>query len=77
MDKEYLANARCINVDELAELLHIGRTTAYELATSDGFPAIRINFRRTKKGRIIIPVVELEKWLQAHAGETGNDKRAE
>jgi excisionase family DNA binding protein len=46
-----------IGVKDLEELLGIGRTVAYELVRSEGFPKIRVN------KRILIPVDALKEWL--------------
>ena len=46
-----------LTVDELADYLRIGRTSAYELCRKLGFPAIKI-------GRSIrVPLQALQNWL--------------
>jgi excisionase family DNA binding protein len=58
-----------ITVDpkEMAEMLGINVSTAYELTRRKGFPAIRISERR-----IIIPVDALKKWLTEEAFKNKN-----
>ena len=53
-----------ITVKELAELLQIGRNTAYELVNNKpDFPVIRL------RGRLIIPVAALETWISENTGK--------
>ena len=52
-----------LTVDELAARLGIGRNSAYALAKSEGFPALRIG------SRIIIPSKALESWLAEKVGQ--------
>lgn len=47
------------NIPEIAKMLGISRPAAYDLAASEGFPAIRIGERR-----IVVPCDQFEKWLQ-------------
>ena len=53
---------KALTANELAQYLGIGRNRAYQLTRTQGFPAVRISQRR-----IIIPVRELEKWLEEQA----------
>lgn len=53
---------RCMTVQELSEELGICKDRAYQLANSDGFPAVRIG------RRLVIPVSAFEKWLTEHVG---------
>ena len=46
-----------ISVHELAGVMGIGRNSAYQLARSAGFPAIRIG------RKIVIPIEALKQWL--------------
>lgn len=46
-----------ISIDEFAAMVGIGRTKAYELSRTQGFPAVRLG------KRVVIPVKALEKWL--------------
>jgi excisionase family DNA binding protein len=55
-----------LTVAELAKVLNIGRNSAYELANSKNFPALRVGERK-----IIIPVAGLRTWLQRQAGGGG------
>lgn len=57
---------KTLTVAEMAEYLNVSLTTAYRLARESGFPAVRLT-----PGKIVIPVVELEKWLAEHAGKAG------
>ena len=61
-----------ISVDELAKAFDVSRPTAYQLAHSAGFPAIRIG------RRILIPVSGLERWIeeQSSAQATSGSKQA-
>lgn len=56
----------CMDVPEMGSLLGISRAQAYNLANSEGFPAIRIG------KRIVIPVDALKRWIneQANHDET-------
>lgn len=55
----------CIGVMEMAKRLGIGRTVAYRLVNSEGFPAIHLN---GDGGKIIIPVDLLEEWCMKRIG---------
>ena len=46
-----------VSVEEMAHMIGVSRSKAYELARSDGFPSVRVG------GRIVVPVRELEDWL--------------
>lgn len=46
-----------ISIEEFATMVGIGRTKAYELSRTQGFPAVRLG------KRVVIPVKSLEKWL--------------
>lgn len=52
----------CVSVAELAKLLGISKVKAYEVVSTKGFPALEIG------RRIIIPVRQLNKWLEDNAG---------
>lgn len=54
-------NKLCISVPEMAKHMGISRPKAYELANSQGFPAIRIG------KRIVIPYAAFADWLQKAA----------
>ena len=47
------------NVTEIAEILGVSRPTAYELASREDFPSIRVGGRR-----IVVPCDAFERWLQ-------------
>ena len=50
--------ALAYKVNELSEILGIGRNAAYELCRRPDFPSIRIG------NRIVVPVDALNKWLE-------------
>ncbi len=51
-----------LSVPEMATALGISRAGAYELARSEGFPALRIG------NRIVIPKDSLQKWVNQNIG---------
>lgn len=55
-------NKITLSVEEMAEMLGISRSVAYQLVREDGFPVIRVSERR-----LIIPIKSLEKWLEERA----------
>ena len=52
-----------LSVPEMAAALGISRAGAYELAQSEGFPALRIGTR------IVIPKDELREWIKRNMGK--------
>jgi|GEM_PF-806208 len=52
------------SVPQIAALLDINLPKAYELAKSEGFPAVTIG-----KKRIIVPKAAFERWLEQAAFE--------
>ena len=52
-----------LSVPEMATALGISRAGAYELARSEGFPALRIGTR------IVIPKDELREWIKRAMGK--------
>lgn len=56
-----------LTVMDMASLLGISRSSAYELAAEEGFPKLRI-----VAGRIIIPKDKLLEWLNS---QTNFDKK--
>ena len=52
-----------LSVPEMAAVLGISRAGAYELARSEGFPALRIGTR------IVIPKDELREWIRRNMGK--------
>ena len=52
-----------LSVPEMAAVLGISRAGAYELARSEGFPALRIG------NRIVIPKDELREWIKRNMGK--------
>ena len=55
-------NKMTVSVEEMASMLGISRSVAYQLVKEQGFPAIRVSERR-----LIIPIKSLEKWLEERA----------
>lgn len=51
-----------INVEELAQVLKISKTRAYELVKMQGFPAVKLG------KRILVPTDALVQWLNANLG---------
>ena len=52
----------CMTVEEMGKQLGVSRVLAYQLANSEGFPAVRIG------RRVVIPVAAFDKWLTEHIG---------
>ena len=52
-----------LSVPEMATALRISRAGSYELARSEGFPALRIGTR------IVIPKDELREWIKRNMGK--------
>lgn len=52
----------CMTVEEMGKQLGVSRVLAYQLANSEGFPAVRIG------RRLVIPVAAFDKWLTEHTG---------
>ena len=50
-----------LSIKELAALLGISRSSAYELAAEEGFPKLKL-----VPGRVIIPRDRLLEWLDEH-----------
>mgnify|MGYP000760610873 FL=1 len=61
--KSYEELPLMLSVPEMAAALGISRAGAYELARSEGFPALRIG------NRIVIPKDELRKWIKRNMGK--------
>lgn len=51
-----------VSVEEMATMIGVSRSVAYQLVKERGFPAIRIGERR-----LIIPIKSLERWLDERA----------
>lgn len=51
------------SVSELGKALGIGRSSAYELIHSEGFPAVQIG------RRLIVPIDALNEWLKERGAE--------
>ena len=52
-----------VSVEEAADMLGVGRSIAYQLSRSDGFPTVRIG------RRVLVPLAELRAWLAERAGK--------
>lgn len=52
-------NEDCLfyTVDEIGKIFKMGKTTAYRLVSSSGFPQIKLN------KKILIPKKDLDKWV--------------
>lgn len=57
-----IANKMTVTVEEMAELIGVSRSVAYQLVKEKDFPVIRVSERR-----LIIPLKSLETWLQSRA----------
>lgn len=55
-------NKMTVSVEEMASMLGISRSVAYQLVREKDFPVIRVSERR-----LIIPIKSLEKWLEERA----------
>ena len=53
-----------LTVIDVAEVLGISRTGAYELVRQEGFPALNIG------KRIVIPKEEFVRWIRDNTGKT-------
>jgi excisionase family DNA binding protein len=61
--KSYEELPLMLSVPEMAAALGISRAGAYELARSEGFPALKIG------ARIVIPKDKLREWIDRTTGE--------
>ena len=61
--KSYEELPLMLSVPAMAAALGISRAGAYELARSEGFPALRIGTR------IVIPKDELREWIRRNMGK--------
>ncbi len=52
------------NVDDIRRIFNLGRTRAYQLMTSDGFPSFRLN------RRLYVSKDKLETWIMQNSGKT-------
>lgn len=59
-------NVEMYTIDDLQRILGIGRSKAYQLASSRGFPAIKLN------KKILIPKRQFSQWVNKHCGKTFN-----
>jgi excisionase family DNA binding protein len=57
-----MAEKMTVSVEEMASMLGISRSVAYQLIKERDFPVVRVSERR-----LIIPVKSLEKWLEERA----------
>ena len=54
---------KAYTVKEVAEVLGIGKASAYNLVNRDGFPVLTFGKKK------IIPIEAFDKWLLKHSGE--------
>lgn len=59
-------NKLTISVPEAAKRLGVSKTTAYELARREDFPAFSVG------NRLLVSVAGLEKWVEAQAEKSSN-----
>lgn len=52
------------NIDDIRRIFSMGRTAAYRLMTSDGFPAFRLN------RKLYVTRDNLTRWIQNNRGKT-------
>ena len=52
------------NIEDIQRIFGIGRTKAYQLVNSNGFPAIHMN------PKDLIPKQKLDEWILKHCGKT-------
>ena len=57
-----VAHKMTVTVEEMAELIGVSRSVAYQLVKEKDFPVIRVSERR-----LIIPLKSLETWLETRA----------
>ena len=53
-------------VDDIQNIFMIGRTKAYQLMSSSGFPAIKLN------KKLLVEKSKLEEWIYKNSGRTYN-----
>ena len=53
-------------VNDIMKIFHLGRTKAYQLMESDGFPSFKLN------RRLYVESEKLNKWLEKTSGRTYN-----
>lgn len=51
-------------VDDIQRIFKLGRTKAYELMSSDGFPSFKIN------SKVYVESEKLQKWIDKRVGKT-------
>ena len=52
------------NVDDVQRIFKIGRSKAYQLLSSSGFPAIKLN------KKLLVEKNKLEDWIAKNSGKT-------
>lgn len=52
------------DVDDIQSIFKIGRTKAYQLLSSSGFPAIKLN------KKLLVERSKLEDWISKNSGKT-------
>lgn len=51
-------------VSDIQHILSLGKTRAYELMRSDGFPSFKLN------NRIYVTKLNFERWVEKHTNKT-------
>lgn len=59
-----MADPVLYTVDDVRRIFKIGRTKAYELMASDGFPSFKIN------KQVYVEHDELNEWIRKNSGKT-------
>ena len=52
------------NIDDIQRIFHIGRTKAYQLLSSSGFPTIKLN------KKMLVEKSKLEDWIAKNSGKS-------
>lgn len=52
------------NINDIQRIFGIGRTKAYQLVSSSGFPSIKLN------KKIVVPKPQLLEWIGKNCGKT-------
>ena len=52
------------NINDIQKIFGIGRTRAYQLVNSNGFPALHLN------RKVLIPKQKLNEWIVKNCGKT-------
>lgn len=58
------ADIKLYTVDDIQNIFGIGRSKAYQLLSSNGFPSIRLN------RKLLVEKSKLEDWIAKNSGKT-------